>query len=157
MRIIKNTHTLLSLSILTLLIAPFALAQSKESKVKLKDLPAPVQQTVKEQSQGAIVRGLAKEVEDGQTVYELELNVAGHTKDMMIAADGKIILIEEQVELNALPQPVKDAILKQAGKGKIKLVESVTKNGTLAFYEAHVKKGIKTVEVKITPDGQLMK
>ncbi len=53
--------------------------------------------------------------------------------------------------------PSKTALLKQAGKGKIKLVESVTKEGALAYYEAQVKKGIKTVEVKVTPDGQLMK
>ena len=103
------------------------------------------------------MRGLAKEIEDGRTVYELELKVAGHTKDMLIATDGKILVIEEQVELNALPQSVKAAILKQAGKGKIKLVESVTKEGALAYYEAQVKKGSKTVEVKVTPDGQLIK
>ncbi len=157
MRITKKLLPLLSLSLLTLLMAPLTLAQGKESKVKMKDLPAPVQQTVKEQSQGAIVRGLAKEVEDGQTVYELELKVAGHTKDMLIGVDGKIIFIEEQVDLNALPQPVKDALLKQVGKGKIKIIESVTKGSTLAFYEAQVRKGAKTVEVKITPDGQLMK
>ena len=157
MQINKRLILMMALCVAILLAAIPTLAQSKESKVKMKDLPAPVQQTVKEQSQGATVRGLAKEIEDGRTVYELELKVAGHTKDMLIATDGKIILLEEQVELNALPQPVKDSILKQAGKGKIKLVESVTKEGALAYYEAQVKKGIKTVEVKVTPDGQLMK
>ncbi len=134
-----------------------ASAQDTEKKVKMKDLPAAVQATVKEQSQGATIRGLAKEVEKGKTFYEVELKVNGHNKDVSMDADGKVVSVEEEVALDSLPAAVKAEIVKQAGKGTIRLVESVTKDGTLAYYEAHVKSGVKSKEIKVGPDGKLMK
>jgi hypothetical protein len=42
---------------------------------------------------------------------------------------------------------------KAAGEGKIVKVESLTKHGTLVAYEAQVRKGSKTSEVQVGPDG----
>ena len=58
-----------------LLSSVSALPRTSESKVKMGSLPPAVQQAVKEQSQGAKLVGLAKEVEDGKTLYEAELKV----------------------------------------------------------------------------------
>lgn len=146
--------------ILVALVAVVAVSlsvQGREKKVQMKDLPPAVQATVKEQSTGAELRGLAKEVEKGKTFYEAELIVNGRHKDVLIGADGKVVEIEEQVALNNLPSAVKAEIEKQAGKGKILMVESVTKDNALAFYEAHVKSGLRTREIKIATDGKLMK
>lgn len=148
---------ILWLVLFTLLVTTTVRAQNTETKVKMKDLPAVVQQTVKERSQGATIRGLSKEVENGQTFYEVELKVAGHSKDVLIDEQGKVVTVEEQVAMNALSQPVRGEIIKQAGKGKVLLVESVTKGDTLEYYEAHVKQGAKTAELKISPTGQLIK
>ncbi len=142
----------------TLLLAFSVVAVADgEKKMQMKNLPPAVQATVKEQSKGATIRGLAKEVEKGKTLYELELKVNGHNKDMMIDASGKIISVEEQVALDTLPAPVKAEIVKQAGKGKIVIVESLTEGGTLIAYEAAIKTGGKSREIKISPDGKLMK
>ena len=78
-----------------------------EKKMQMKNLPPAVQATMKEQSKGATIRGMAKEVEKGKTLYELELKVDGHNKDLMIDESGKIVSIEEQVALDTLPAPVK--------------------------------------------------
>ena len=128
-----------------------------EKKMQVKNLPPAVQATVKEQSKGATIRGLAKEKEKGKTLYELELKVDGHNRDMMIDESGKIVSIEEQVELKDLPAAVQATILKQTGKGKIIIIESLTETGTLIGYEAAIKTGGKSREVKISPDGKLMK
>lgn len=143
---------------MALFVALPALAQgTAEVAVRMKDLPAAVQQTAREQSKGAVVRGYAREVEDGQTFYEVELRVKGHSKDVLIDPSGKVVQIEEQVALNSLPAAAKSEILKQAGKGRILIVESITKDNALVAYEAHVKTGAKISEVKVTPDGTLTK
>jgi hypothetical protein len=142
--------------ILLLLAAQFAFAQAKqetETRVTMKDLPAPVQQAVKELSKGAVMRGLTKEVENGQTFYEVELSVKGHTRDVLIDPAGKVVEIEEQTPLNSLPPAVKSAIVKRAGKGRIMLVESITKENSIVAYEAHIKIAGKILEFKVDPNG----
>ena len=151
----KNKISVLTFIVsLTISLAAFA---DGEKKMQVKNLPPAVQATVKEQSKGAIIRGLAKEKEKGKTVYELELKVDGHNKDMMIDESGKIISVEEQVELNTLPTAIQTTIIKQAGKGKIVTIESLTESGTLIGYEAVIKTGGKSREVKVSPEGKLMK
>lgn len=139
--------------ILTLGFLLPAPAQDTETRVKMKDLPPAVQKTVLEQSKGATIRGLAKEVEGGKTFYEIELKVSGHTKDVLIDPAGTIVTIEEQVTLASLPPAVRTAFEKQAGKGKILLVESITRNDSIVAYEAHVKTAGKESEIKVKPDG----
>lgn len=129
-------------------------AQETEKPVKMKDLPAAVQSTVREQSKGAVIRGLSMEVENGQTFYEVSLRVKGHSKDVLIDSDGKVVEVEEQVPLNSLPPAAKNEIAKQAGKGRILIVESITKNNVIVAYEAHVKTAGKISEIKVTPDGK---
>ncbi|MGH9800271.1 MAG: hypothetical protein ACRD82_07890, partial [Blastocatellia bacterium] len=137
--------------------ATIGLAQDTEKKVKMKDLPAAVQAKVKEVSQGATLRGLARETKDGKTFYEAELKVNGHSKDVTINPDGKVVTIEEQITLDSLPAAAKTEILKQAGKRKIRLIESITENGSIVAYEAHVGNVIKTSEIKVGPDGKPIK
>ena len=143
------------LSICSLLIIS-ALGQENEKRVKMRDLPEPVRKTVQEQSKGATLRGLAKEVKDGQTFYEAELKVSGHTKDVLIDAAGAVVEIEEEVAMASLPPAVKATIEKNAGKGKITSVESITKNIALVAYEAHVSKAGKKSEIKVGADGKLI-
>jgi putative PepSY-like beta-lactamase-inhibitor len=130
---------------------------AQESRVKMKDLPAAVQQTVREQSKGATIRGLSREVENGETNYEVELRVNGHNRDVLIDPNGAVVEVEEQVTLASLPAVVRMAIEQNAAGGRVVLVESLTKGGTLMWYEAHVKKAGKSREIKINPEGQLVK
>ena len=151
---IQNTRVLPAVLLATSLL--FGTALASEKKVKMKDLPEAVRKTVQEQSKGATIRGLAKEVEDGMTFYEAELTVNGHNRDVLIDRTGAVVEIEEQVALSSLPAEVKATIQKAAGKGKITSVESITKNNTLEAYEAHVNTGGKKSEIKVAPNGTLI-
>ncbi len=131
-----------------------SLSQAKDKKVKMADLPAAVQNTVKEQSKGAKLRGLVSEVEKGKTVYEAKLTVNGHHKDVSIDADGKVIDIEEVVPLASVPAAAKAAIEQAAGKGKILRVEAVSQGDKVVAYEAAVKLAGKKSEVRVDPDGK---
>jgi uncharacterized membrane protein YkoI len=70
---------------------------SQEKKIKRSELPAAVEKTVVEQSKGATIRGFNQEKENGQTTYEVEMLVDGHSKDLQVDTNGVVIEVEEQV------------------------------------------------------------
>lgn len=129
-------------------------ASAQEKKIKRSDLPPAVEKTVAAQSAGATIRGFSTEKEKGQILYEVEMTVNGHSKDISMAADGSIVEIEEQVALDSLSPEVKAGLLAKAGKGKILKVESLTKKDKLVAYEAQVETNGKKSEVQVGPDGK---
>jgi uncharacterized membrane protein YkoI len=157
MKIVRKELPLFAPLAVVLLGASCAIAQAKqetERKVTMKDLPAPVQAKVKELSKGAVMRGLSKEVENGQTFYEVELRVNGHNRDALIDPAGKVVEIEEQAPLASLPPEVKSAIVRQAGKGRIMLVESISKGNSVVAYEAQISTAGKRSEIKVDTTGK---
>src|SRR5467141_1334207 len=93
------------------------MAAAAEKKIKMQEMPAAVQQAVKDQSKGAVIRGFATEVENGQTLYEMELTVNGHAKDVTFDGTGKVVSVEEEVPLESVAAPAREAIQKAVGKG----------------------------------------
>jgi hypothetical protein len=129
-------------------------ARAAEKKINRSDLPPAVEKTVAAQSSGAVVRGFSQEVEKGQTFYEAELTVDGHSKDILMDATGAIVEVEEEVSMDHLPAGVQAALKTAAGKGKIGKIESLTKHDRLVAYEAHVSTDGKKSEVQVGPDGK---
>jgi hypothetical protein len=129
-------------------------AVPQEKKIKRSDLPPAVEQAVAAQSQGATIRGFSKETENGQILYEAELMVNGHSKDVLMDNNGAVIEVEEQVGMDSLPAAVRDGLQAKAGKGQLLKVESLTKQGKLVAYEAKVVTDGKRSEVQVGPDGK---
>jgi len=142
----------LAVLVLTCTIATRAAAQEKQ--LKRSDLPPAVQKAADAQSAGATVRGYSSDTEDGKVEYEVELTVHGHGRDVTIAPDGSVLVIEEEIALDSLPAVVREGLLQKAGSGKITKVESLTKNGTLVAYEGHVLTGTKRSEIQVGTDGR---
>lgn len=149
-----KTNYFAAFALACLLLAGSAAAQEK--KIKRSDLPPAVEKTVGAQSQGATIKGFSTEKENGQTLYEVELTVNGHSKDISMTEDGAIAEIEEQVNLDSLPAEVKAGLLTKAGTGKITKVESITKKDKLVAYEAKVMTNGKKPEVQVGPDGKAL-
>jgi uncharacterized membrane protein YkoI len=139
-----------------LMMSLIAVAGAAEKKIKMQDMPATVQQAVKDQSKGAAIRGFAQEVENGKTLYEMELTVNGHAKDVTFDGAGKVVSVEEEVPLESIAVPAREAIQKAVGKGKLQKVESVTENGS-SFYEASIRKAGKSSEFKVDANGAAVK
>lgn len=129
-------------------------AISQEKKITRAQLPPAVQAAVDAQSQGATVRGLSQETGNGLTFYEAELTVNGHSKDVLIDAQGNVVEVEEEVAVESLPVALRDALQAKAGKGKLVKVESLTKHGKLVAYEAQVTTNGKKSEIQVGPDGK---
>jgi hypothetical protein len=138
-------------SIVVLALATICFAQEK--KIQRADLPPAVEKTVAAQSQGATIKGFSQEKENGQTYFEAEMSVNGHSKDVLIDSGGAVVEVEEQVALDSLPQAVKDGLQAKAGAGKILKVESLTKHDKLVAYEAVVQTAGKKKEIQVGPDG----
>jgi len=143
-------------AILGLIVGAFVAVgvRASERKIDRTDLPPAVERTVAAQSAGATVRGFSKEVDKGQTFYEAKLTVSGHSKDILIDANGSVVEVEEEVSLASLAASVQAGLKAGTASGTIKKVESITKNGRLVAYEAHVDTKGKRSEVQVGPDGK---
>ena len=143
------------LAVLSLIagLAVLTSAQAQEKKIKREDLPPAVERTVAAQSQSATIKGFSSEVEGGKTLYEVELTVNDHGKDISMDKDGKIVEVEEEVAMDSLPPEVKAGLTKAAGSGTITRVETLAKAGKIVAYEADVKNGSKHSEVQVGPNG----
>ena len=153
MSITRRTKMVATVSIL---LPAFAVAQEQEheKKIQRSDLPPAVEKTVVEQSKGATIKGFSKEEENGQTFYEAELKVNGHSKDVLMDANGSVVEVEEWISIESLPPAVRTGLQAKAGDGKIVGVETLTKKGQLVAYEAKVMSKGKKSEIQVGPDGR---
>jgi hypothetical protein len=102
----------------------------------------------------SIINCLSKQKEKGQTFWEAEMTVNGHSKDVLIDTNGAVVEIEEQVGLDSLPVAARQGLQAKAGSGKILKVESLTKHDKLVAYEARVQTSGKKKEIQVDPDGK---
>ena len=135
-------------------LAICSVVAAQEKKITRAQLPAAVEKTVARESQGATINGFATEIENGKRLYEVELTVDGHSKDISMDKNGDIVEIEEEVAMDSLPAAVQEGLRKAAGAGTIGKIESLTKRSKLVAYEGHVKTGTKRSEIQVGPNGE---
>jgi hypothetical protein len=117
-------------------------------------LPPAVEKTVAEQAAaaGTLITGFSREVENGQTMYQMELTVKGTGRDVLMDSTGAIVEVEDEMLWDVVPAAVKAGILNAAGKNKVLKVESVSKGGQVVRYEAKIdKKGEVSVDSRGKP------
>jgi uncharacterized membrane protein YkoI len=142
----------LSLTVGALVLSVAGLAGA-EKKIQAKDLPPAVQKAIPDETKGATIKGYAREIEGGKTLYEVETTVNGHSRDLLFDATGRLVEVEEAISLDAVLAAVRTAL---ETRGKIVTVETVTKGQTLT-YEAVVLKNGKKSEVAVDATGKTIK
>jgi hypothetical protein len=98
----------------------FSVAQAQEKKITRAKLPPAVEKTVARESEGATIKGFATEIDKGRRVYELELTVNGHNKDILIDKSGTILEEEEEVAWIRCRNPCRTHSRKQQAPGRSK-------------------------------------
>jgi len=142
----------ITISVLVALV--FLAGPAQAGQPGMNNLPPAVKATVEAESKGATIKGVSREKEQGKTVYELETLVNGRTRDLMIDGDGKVYLVEEQLDPAQAPAAVRDALQKA---GTIVRLESVTAKGA-THYEARVRgKNGKVSSLELDADGKPVK
>jgi uncharacterized membrane protein YkoI len=150
----STLRRIMALPMLVTVFAPASGASAADKKITRAELPAAVERTVSTQSHGATINGFSTETENGTTVYEMELTVNAHGKDIVMDARGNVLEVEEEVVLTSLPAAAQTGLAHAAGTGKIVKVESLTKHNHLVAYEAIVQSGKTRREVQVGADGQ---
>ena len=124
------------------------------ASLKLTDLPAAVQKTVNETLKGGAIKSIGKEVEKGVTQFEVETTLNGKHRDFNVDAKGKLIVVEEEIDLAGVPAAAKTAIEKKVAGGKLGMVESVDKGDGAILYEAgYTTKAGKKGSILVKADG----
>ncbi len=141
-------------TLLSAVLCTAALGLAEEKAISRADLPPAVEKTLQQQLKGATVKGFSAEKEDGRVLYEAQLLVNGHTKDIQVDASGTIQEVEEEVAFDSLPVEVKASLRARAKHGKITKVESLRKQDKLVAYEAQVETNGKHSEVQVGPRGE---
>ena len=139
------------------LLAAAVLAFAAEKSVALKDLPPAVEKTVQDQTKGADIKSISKEMEKGKINYEVETTVNGKHRDFDIDAQGVVTEVEDETAFDSIPPAARAAIQKKAAGGKIGMVETVTR-GSVIYYEAgYTDKNGRKHEVQVSPSGAEVK
>ena len=89
----KKTIAAISLAVIGSLACPVFLtaAEEKEETVKMADLPAAVQTTIKDKARRHEIVKIEKKTEEGKTVYEAVVNKKGKQWAIEIDASGKFL------------------------------------------------------------------
>ena len=142
--------------ILTTAAAMIALcffAAAAEKKLALKDLPTAVQKTVQDELKGAEIKNIGKEKEDGIVQYEVETMLNGKHRDFNVDAKGKLLVVEEETSIDAVPAAVKSAIIRKVDNGKLDMVERFIRDGETMYEASYTTMAGKKHEILFKANG----
>lgn len=132
-------------------------ADEGEKEISKKDVPAPVLAAFAKAYPKATVKGFAKELKNGNPVYEVESMEGPTHRDVSFAPDGKVLTVEESMDMKDVPEAVRQALEKKFPMAKVELAEKVME-GTSVAYEFHVTTAQgKEAEVKFDANGKEVK
>jgi hypothetical protein len=129
--------------------------KAEAKPVDLKVLPDAVLAAFKAAYPKAEIKGASKEVENGVTQFEVESVDGKLNRDLIYAADGKVLELEEAMAPESLPDAVKATLAKDYAGAKILKAETLTKNGTMV-YELSLQGKDKKMGVTIDPAGKVV-
>jgi hypothetical protein len=148
----KVLHWVLAPELLALLLIGSALAEDGEQIVPCKDIPAAVMAAFAKAYPNATIKSCAKEVEDGETSYEVASVENDVNRDVLYDPEGKLIVVEETIAITGVPKTVQSAVDKKFPKGEILLVEKLMR-GSSVNYEFQIRDMGEVKEIVFDPAG----
>ena len=130
-------------------------AEAQEVQVDLSALPAAVLSAFKTAYPNAVIKGASQETEQGVTYFEVESVEGPLHRDLLYAADGKAVEIEESMAATDMPAAVQETLAREYPEAKVLKSEKLTK-GDIVQYEMQLQVGEKTIELTIDPAGKIV-
>ncbi len=89
----RKTIAAISIAVIAGLACPalFSAEEQNEQTVKMTDLPAAVQTTIKDKAGSNEITKIEKKTEEGKTVYEAVVNKKGKEWSIEVDANGKFL------------------------------------------------------------------
>lgn len=142
---------------LVLLLATGAVALAAETEIPVSKLPAPVRSAIQKLVGTGTVRKTVQEPGDkGGTIYEVAYTLDGRKYEAEISPAGKVLVVDREVALSEVPAPVRKTIEESTVGGKVTKVERA-EEGRETYFEAEFRRAGKEHEVKVAPDGKVLK
>jgi len=139
---------------LALLIAMTGAADARQQSTS-STMPAAVRTAFEQAHPKATIDHWAAEKKDGQPVFEIESHEGQQKRDLLYAADGRLIESEETIGVASLPEAVRQAVTRAYPKATMQKAERVVR-GQVTEYEVSLK-GAKVKELVLHADGTLVK
>jgi hypothetical protein len=127
-----------------------------DKKITKKDVPTAVLKAFTDAYPKAKVNAYAKEVEKGETFYELETIDGTVKRDLLYKANGTAAEVEEILTAKTVPESIAKAITMDMPKAKIISGEKSTRDTDVSF-EVVVVNGKEKVRVLLSADGKIQK
>jgi hypothetical protein len=134
--------------------------RADEEKVPLDKVPQAVKDAVKKKfPKEEMVSASTEKDEAGKQVYEIQLKTSKKQNiDVTVTPEGKIVLVEKEIDAKELPKAVAMAMFNKYPKATVKLAEELSKDDKITAYEMIiVTADKKTLEVEFAPDGKFVK
>jgi len=133
----------------------------EDDTVPLAEVPPAVVNAVKERFPGAEIRDrVEKDIEGAGVFHEFELVKDGKKIDAEVGPEGRFREIETKLTASDLPRIVADAIAEKFPSGQVrKAKEEIKFQGEqeTKVYEVDVVTDGRKVEIKLDPDGKILK
>jgi uncharacterized membrane protein YkoI len=124
-----------------------------DAEVFMDELPAAVQQAIRQKVGSATLGEIDKSFDDQEISYDVEMISAGKSRTFTMDAGGK--LIDEEVLLSELPAAMQKAIQKEAGEGTVDgIIRSI--DGSDTFYDVDISRNGKSRTVTLDANGTLV-
>jgi uncharacterized membrane protein YkoI len=124
-------------------------------RVSLADLTAPARATVENLTAGGTIEKIDKEVEKGNTVYDVEATINGKHMEYTVGTDGALVGTETSVDFSELPEAVRAAAQTYFGKATGLNPSKAVEYGQTT-YEIEGQKDEKKVAVTFDEAGKLV-
>ena len=149
-----QAFTLTAITALVVSITPLH-ADDAAVTAKLAKMPTAAAEALKKAAGTAKIEQVSIEKEGKTTIYEADLSEAGKpNREVSVTADGKIVLEEEAVPLEKLPEALRKAIEAGAKGAKIERVNRIKRAGGGVTYEPLYNNKGKKTEVEFFEDGK---
>jgi len=125
-------------------------ADEKERKIAEKDVPPAALAALNKLANGAPLTEFSEEIEHGKTCYEGSWKGPHGNVDALVTPAGDLVELEEHIPADAVPKAVMNAAKTAAGPE----VQLYFERKTLTLYEVKYKKGDRTHELMLGPDGR---
>ena len=150
MKITKSTTVAIAAAFLIALAAG-----ASAVKIKKTELPEPVRAAVDRHAPGAHIRACWRIAGEGEAMYEVDLKVHGRKKGFIVASDGEIRTVQEEVNWQDLPGGVQESLLRVARDNDIEEVYSITQHGEIVGYGARIDgEGLRDFNYQVGPHGE---
>jgi hypothetical protein len=123
-------------------------------KMKKTELPEAVREAVNHSAPGAHISSCWRLEGDGEAKYEVDLKVDGKKRGVVVAADGKVLTVQEEMSWEDLPGRVQERFKQIAGDHDVEEVHSIWQHGEIVGYGARIDGDHGDFNVEVGPHGE---